>query len=79
MQSFREPATATHIEPSISLPVPISLLISLASAPLLAALISGRTAAHSLIQIGISSEEIFRGDRLPTLPLLPTDTSTLSE
>lgn len=70
MQSFREPATAASLQPEISFPIPISLMVGLASAPLLIALVSSRAAAHSLIQLGVSSEELFRGDRLPPLPPL---------
>ncbi|MGB3572293.1 MAG: hypothetical protein WA783_12820 [Phormidesmis sp.] len=70
MQSFREPATATPHQLELSFPIPTRLILSLASAPLLVALVSSRVAAHSLIQLGISSEELFRGDRLPPLPPL---------
>lgn len=37
---------------------------------MLAAVVSSQMVAHTLRQLGESSEELFRGDRLPTLPLL---------
>ncbi len=70
MQSFREPAADARPELKVSLPIPTDLLVSLASAPLLTTLVAGHAVARSLIQLGISSEELFRGDRMPTLPLL---------
>lgn len=52
------------------------LLLSLTTAPLLLALIGSRALAELAKEIGLASEEIFRGDRLPTLKIsstLPSD------
>lgn len=46
-----------------------SLLVSLAATPWLATIVTLRTAAGCLEQIGLISEEMFRGDRLPVLHL----------
>lgn len=49
------------------------VLISLATAPLLAALVGGRAIAKLMQDAGRLSEELFRGDRLPVLrmPVIP--------
>jgi hypothetical protein len=46
-----------------------SLLVSLAATPWLATIVTLRTTAGCLEQIGLISEEMFRGDRLPVLHL----------
>ncbi len=56
--------------PKLVLPLPTELVISLTMLPMLAVLVSGQVAVRTLGQIGSSSEELFRGTRLPTLPLL---------
>lgn len=43
------------------------ILISLATAPLLLGLIGGKALAEAIREMGVLSEEIFRGDRLPLL------------
>jgi hypothetical protein len=55
-----------------------SLLVSLAATPWLAAIVSARAAGSSIEQLGLASEEIFRGDRLPVLhfPDRPSDSLT---
>jgi hypothetical protein len=55
--------------------VSTDLLISLATAPLLVAMVGGRVLAHIMREVGQASEEIFRGDRLPILhmPTTPED------
>ncbi|NJM97387.1 MAG: hypothetical protein HC800_09625 [Phormidesmis sp. RL_2_1] len=72
MQSFRE-KPATFI-PEISMPLPLSVdfILGLATLPLLALLASGPIGANHLKALGQASEELFRGDRLPPLPLLPS-------
>lgn len=70
MRSFRE-STTTGLPPlSISLPVAVDLSLTLGTVPLVALLVSGRAIATSLIQLGTASEEVFRGEQLPTLPLM---------
>jgi hypothetical protein len=44
------------------------LSVSLASVPILSALITVHAVLNHLEQVGVGSEEIFRGDRLPVLP-----------
>lgn len=44
-----------------------SVVISLLTGPLLVTLIAGRALADALTQLGIASEEVFRGERLPNL------------
>jgi hypothetical protein len=53
-------------------------LLSLATAPLLASLVGGRAALKLMQDLGLASEEVFRGDRLPILnhPLEPIDTDS---
>lgn len=43
------------------------MVISMMTAPLLVGLLAGRAIADSLTQLGLASEELFRGERLPTL------------
>lgn len=45
-----------------------SVVISLMTGPLLIAVIGVRALSDALTQVGIASEELFRGERLPTLP-----------
>lgn len=47
--------------------VPPSLLVSLAATPWLVAIVAVRAASEGLERLGVASEEIFRGDRLPIL------------
>jgi hypothetical protein len=42
-------------------------LVAIATPPILGALASARAIGHALDQLGASSEELFRGDRLPVL------------
>ena len=46
-----------------------SLLVSLAATPCLVAIVAIQSAGELLEQLGVMSEEIFRGDRLPVLHL----------
>lgn len=43
------------------------ILLSLATAPMLVALVGGHVVAKAVQELGLLSEEIFRGDRLPVL------------
>lgn len=47
--------------------VPPSLLLSVATVPMLLALVGGRALTEAMRELGELSEEIFRGDRLPVL------------
>ncbi len=44
-----------------------ALLVSLAATPCLLALVAIRATSEVLERIGVTSEEIFRGDRLPVI------------
>ena len=46
---------------------PSKVFISLATTPILLGLVLGRSLAETIQQVGLASEEIFRGDRLPVL------------
>ena len=48
-------------------PIEPSLLLGIATSPLLLAAIVIQSCHRSLIELGQASEEIFRGDRLPIL------------
>jgi hypothetical protein len=77
-----QPSSQTASNPessrlSIALPIPTDIAISLATLPMLAAIISSQLLADTLKQLGDSSEELFRGDRLPSLPLLKATTKAL--
>ena len=41
--------------------------MSIAATPWLAAIVSIQAASNFLAQLGVASEEVFRGDRLPVL------------
>jgi hypothetical protein len=47
--------------------IPQSFLLQIGTTTLLTALLAEKTATEALIAMGQASEEIFRGDRLPTL------------
>ena len=53
-----------------------SLLVSLAATPWLITIVTLNTATGLLEQLGLASEEIFRGDRLPILHLPVSEIST---
>ncbi|BAU42452.1 MULTISPECIES: hypothetical protein [Cyanophyceae] len=46
---------------------PEDVLLSVATVPLLAGLVAARAIAQVMVSVGQTSEELFRGDRLPTL------------
>ena len=62
--------------------VPPELLLSLATAPVLLALVGGKVLTEAVRELGVFSEELFRGDRLPVLhfpdetTLNPDDSTT---
>jgi hypothetical protein len=49
--------------------IPTQILLGLGTAPLLLALIGSKALAELLKDVGQTSEELFRGDRLPTLKI----------
>ncbi len=48
-------------------PLPTEVLLSLATAPMLLGILATDAVFSWLQNLGISSEEVFRGDRLPVL------------
>lgn len=52
---------------------PEEILLALATVPFLAGLVVVRTLANTVVMVGQSSEELFRGDRLPTLRVIQPD------
>lgn len=58
---------------SQKLPLPSDILLSLASLPLLGGLLAAKAAAEFVTSIGIESEEVFRGSRLPVLNFPKSD------
>jgi hypothetical protein len=59
--------TPTSAIPTIAPSLP--LLVSLLATPWLVAIVTVNTTSRLLEQLGLASEEIFRGDRLPVLHL----------
>lgn len=60
---------------STGLPAPVlspELLVSLAATPWLLTIVAIRATSRLLEQVGLTSEEIFRGERLPVIHF-PTD------
>jgi len=52
---------------------PEEILLGLVTVPFLAGLVVARTLANTMVAVGQSSEELFRGDRLPTLRVVRPD------
>ncbi|QYO63509.1 hypothetical protein [Leptolyngbya sp. 7M] len=52
--------------------LPIGILLSLSTAPLLLVLIGSRALAKMVQDMGQTSEEVFRGERLPVLKISPS-------
>jgi hypothetical protein len=65
-------SSATDAKSTAAAPValsPTDLWLSLLTPPLLVGIIGLRTLADTLQQLGLASEELFRGDRLPSLSI----------
>ncbi|MEG4817448.1 hypothetical protein [Microcoleus sp. K5-D4] len=52
---------------SLKLPVSSDILLSLVALPMLGGLVVAKAAAEFVASIGVESEEVFRGSRLPVL------------
>jgi hypothetical protein len=63
--SINQPQTETSQTPEAILPVEI--VVSLATGPLLLGVLCGKASLKFLQALGEASEELFRGDRLPVL------------
>ncbi len=62
-----EPTGPHHAAASLPV-IPTPILVSLATGPFLCGMVAAKALTQAMIDIGINSEEIFRGDRLPILP-----------
>lgn len=63
-----------HLSPdsgSMNIPGTPSVVVSLMTGSLLVALWGARALSDVLIQVGCASEELLRGERLPTLQNIP--------
>jgi hypothetical protein len=69
--SPQSPATASAHQDTTKLVSP-SLLVSFAATPWLLAIVALQATSQLLERVGLNSEEIFRGDRLPIIHV-PTD------
>jgi hypothetical protein len=67
MPSENQDLLKTQIPNSPKLPVPSDILLSLVTLPMLGGLVAAGAAAEFVASIGIESEEVFRGSRLPVL------------
>ena len=74
MPSFRESAhdaaEAERLAPSLRVSVPVDLAVMAGTVPLLALVIGSRWLGEGMVELGKASEELFRGDRLPSRPLM---------
>jgi hypothetical protein len=52
---------------SSPLPIPSSVLVGMATGPMLVALLGTKALGKLLLDLGTMSEELLRGDRLPIL------------
>ncbi|MEO0489282.1 MAG: hypothetical protein AAFW84_02050 [Cyanobacteria bacterium J06635_15] len=74
------PESSAHPSPDLVEPLatavaayPPNLFVSLATPAMLLGLVLGRSLADAIQQVGLASEEIFRGDRLPILTVTATE------
>ncbi len=70
--------TPSNQQPSPKMVVPVDLLISLATVPLVVGLVGTKALTQIAQELGQLSEEVFRGDRLPLLkfPSQPSSIDT---
>jgi hypothetical protein len=71
MQSSHQNSSGDE-QGSLNLKVNPEILLGLATLPVLAGLVGIHAIAQSIQELGVLSEEIFRGDRLPILDWLET-------
>ena len=67
MPSENEDLPKTQTPQSPKLPIPSDILLSLVALPMLGGLVVAKAAADFVGSIGVESEEVFRGARLPVL------------
>ena len=67
MPSENQDLLKTQTPNSPKLSVPSDILLSLVALPMLGGLVVAKAAAEFVASIGVESEEVFRGSRLPVL------------
>jgi hypothetical protein len=67
MPSENQDLLKTQTPNTPKLPVPSDILLSCVALPMLGGLVVAKAAAEFVASIGIESEEVFRGSRLPVL------------
>jgi hypothetical protein len=67
MPSENQDLPKTQTPNSPKLPIPSDIFLSLAALPMLGGLLAVKAAGEFVSSIGIESEEVFRGSRLPVL------------
>ncbi|WP_233746116.1 hypothetical protein [Leptodesmis sichuanensis] len=75
---MESPNAPSNQQPSPKMVVPVDLLISLTTVPLLVGLVGTKALTQVAQELGQLSEEVFRGDRLPLLkfPSQPSSIDT---
>ncbi len=72
MPSENQDLPKTQTPNNANLPIPSDILLSLAALPMLGGLLVASYAAEFVASIGVESEEVFRGSRLPLLNFPPS-------
>ena len=67
------------VSEQMNIPGTPSMVISLMTGPLLITLIGARALSDALTQLGLASEELFRGERLPILQSVPNQTDYIAD
>lgn len=79
MSSLNPKKSTTGTDPTPPVKIPTDILLSLATGPVLLGVLSLQAISSSLQTLGLASEEVFRGDRLPVLPFPESVSSPESE
>ncbi len=75
MESSDPKSTPIAAQARLSPMIDSEILVGLAVVPMLASMVGIRAIADGLQELGALSEEIFRGDRLPVLDFLDSQTA----
>ncbi len=67
MQSRPETQSDSSVSTTQMIKIPSDLLLSVATTPLVVALMGGKVLSQAILEISRSSESVFAGDRLPVL------------
>lgn len=63
----------------MNIPGAPSVVVSLMTGALLVTLMGARALSEALTQVGLASEELFRGERLPNLQNVPNQTDDIDQ